>query len=38
MGFRFVDDFRNMILLMKNVKIIAPCPHHNECPIAKEGV
>ncbi len=38
MGFRFVNDFREMILKKSDGKILAPCPHHKKCPIAEKGV
>lgn len=37
MGFRFVHDFRSMVLAYEDAKVLAPCPHALECPIAKQG-
>jgi ribosomal protein RSM22 (predicted rRNA methylase) len=37
-GFRFVHNFREWILTTKSreeANIVAPCPHQNECPMAK---
>lgn len=41
-GYRFVNSFRDWILEKqknegasgKEISIIAPCPHHNICPMA----
>jgi len=33
-GFRFIHDFRNWAI-SKEAQLIAPCPHSNECPLAK---
>jgi ribosomal protein RSM22 (predicted rRNA methylase) len=35
-GFRFIHDFRNWVLskTRDEASIIAPCPHHMECPLA----
>jgi len=37
-GFRFVHDFRRWIIEKSRdeANIVAPCPHHNECPLAKD--
>ena len=34
-GFRYVNDFRNM--LRENAKILAPCPHSLICPMSEKG-
>ena len=38
MGFRFINDTRNLMRKKgrKNANIVAPCPHQNECPLAKK--
>ena len=35
-GYRFINDFRNMIIEMSRdeVNIVGPCPHHHKCPLA----
>ena len=37
MGFRFLTDLRNLFRNKKRTEanIIAPCPHHAECPMAR---
>jgi ribosomal protein RSM22 (predicted rRNA methylase) len=37
-GFRFVHDFRRWVIAKgrDQANIFAPCPHHSECPLAKE--
>lgn len=37
-GFRFVHDFRQWIVEKSRdeANIVGPCPHHNECPMARE--
>lgn len=39
MGFWFMHDIRKIIVNMsrKEWNIIAPCPHHAECPMAKDS-
>jgi len=38
-GYRFVHDFRNFIVNKprEEANIVAPCPHHKECPQAKQA-
>lgn len=35
-GFRFVNSFRDWIVAKDRTEasIVAPCPHHKECPLA----
>lgn len=35
-GFRFVHSFREWVLEKERseASIVAPCPHHNKCPLA----
>ena len=37
-GFRFIHDFRQWVLKKNRneANLFAPCPHHLECPLAKE--
>lgn len=39
MGYRFLNDLRNLFRNKSRdeANIIAPCPHHETCPIAKES-
>lgn len=39
MGFRFINDTRNIFRAMsrEEANIVAPCPHQNECPLAKKA-
>lgn len=37
-GFRYVHSFREWIITTKTreeANIVAPCPHHSECPMAR---
>jgi ribosomal protein RSM22 (predicted rRNA methylase) len=36
-GFRYINDFRNWIIAKDRSEacIVAPCPHHGNCPMAK---
>ena len=37
-GFRYIHSFREWIITTKNrdeANIVAPCPNHNECPLAR---
>ena len=39
-GFRFVHSFREWIINSKSrteANIVAPCPHHLECPMARDA-
>jgi ribosomal protein RSM22 (predicted rRNA methylase) len=33
-GYRFVMSFRDWVISKKEASIIAPCPHHKQCPMA----
>lgn len=37
-GFRFITDIRKWVIEKgrEDANIIAPCPHHNECPLANK--
>lgn len=39
MGFRFLNDIREMVRAesREDFNIIAPCPHHERCPLASTG-
>jgi ribosomal protein RSM22 (predicted rRNA methylase) len=39
MGFRFLNDIREMVIKKERseLNIIAPCPHHLECPLARNA-
>ena len=36
-GFRYINDIRNWIIAKdrSEANIVAPCPHHGRCPMAK---
>lgn len=38
MGFRFQNDLRDLFIAKSRseANIVAPCPHHKKCPLAKE--
>ena len=38
-GYRFIHDFRNWIVEKPRdeASIVAPCPHHNKCPLAEKN-